>query len=157
MRASHRILILTTVVLMGCNHSKGGPTPDAGVSTDAANINLSMSTTQDSEPYIAADPADPNRLAVAWIHDPDGTRAQMEIRVRVTADQGATWSPITTIPHAVDTYISADPSLGFDSSGKLHLVFVDFKADFSGGPPPTSRPEASITPRRATTAGPGAL
>src|SRR5512144_228300 len=73
---------------------------------------LSGEAEQDSEPSIAVDPADPQRIvATAFTPDPMGTGFAP---IYVSADGGLTWTLRSTVP---STNITGDISVGFGGGG----------------------------------------
>ena len=97
----------------------------------AQNRNLSNGRFFDGEPYLAIHPQNEAHLVVAWMSVVPGSR--VVIKTRVSLDGGQSWSPAVALPHIVSGYTSADPSLGFDRSGNLYAVYVDYSG-FNASP-----------------------
>ncbi|MEQ9306792.1 MAG: sialidase family protein, partial [Marinoscillum sp.] len=99
----------------------------------AQNTNLSTGAVFDGEPYLAINPKNSQHLVVAWmgwvnIFD------RFKIKTRTSYDGGQTWSTISELPHTVNGYSSADPSLDFDQNGNVVACFIDF----TGTTPPVT-------------------
>jgi hypothetical protein len=76
---------------------------------------LSGETEQDSEPSLAVDPANPERIvATAFTPDPMGARLAP---IFVSSDGGLTWALRSTVP---SDGITGDISIGFGGSGRLY-------------------------------------
>ena len=97
----------------------------------AQNQQISNGPIFDGEPYLAVNPANPQHMVVAWMgYVPINP---INIRTRVTFDGGKTWSGTITIPHAKPLFSSADPSLAFDGSGDVYVVYVDYSRLIDSG------------------------
>jgi len=85
------LLFLTVLVLSGCC-SPPDRTPTAGVSViNMVPYAMSSETNQDSEPFLAVDRSDPNRMVgTAFTPNPFGSGGNAP--VYVTTDGGETWS-----------------------------------------------------------------
>ena len=100
-------------------------------SLQAQESELSEGILFDGEPYLAMDPQNPQHMVVAWMGYAWLNR--IAIHYRVTFDGGNTWSPPAFIPHQVDGYTCADPSLAFDSEGRVFVCYIDYIEDGSAG------------------------
>lgn len=90
----------------------------------AQNENISEGEVFDGEPFMAVDPYNAGHIVVVWMGF-DGLEL-IKIKERVSFDYGNTFSPIIEIPHNVTGYTSADPSMDFDSEGRLYLCLIDY-------------------------------
>ena len=71
-----------------------------------------------NEPAIAVNPLDPNNIAMASLFE-----------LRVSIDNGATFSPPTPSPVPVTHSVGGDPSLAFDSQGRLFWTYLGSRND----------------------------
>ncbi len=90
----------------------------------AQNENISEGAVFDGEPFMAVDPYDAHHIVVVWMGF-DGIE-YIKIKERVSFDGGNTWSSIIEIPHNFTGYTSADPSMDFDSEGRIYLCMIDY-------------------------------
>ena len=90
----------------------------------AQNLNLSNGLVFDGEPYLAANPDNPQHLVVAWMGWKFGQG--IVIKTRVSFDGGNNWSEAVALPHTSSGFTSADPSIGFDRDGRAYIAYVDF-------------------------------
>ncbi len=95
------------------------------------NQNISNGIFFDGEPYIAMNPKNSKHLVVAWMGYTVGQ--PFGIKTKVTFDGGTTWSNPVFLPHQASTYHSADPSLGFDNTGKVYACYIDYRESPDSG------------------------
>jgi subtilisin-like proprotein convertase family protein len=116
------------------------------VPTISTPVNISNIRGNDSAPVIAVDPIDPQKLVAVYTrNDPDLAPARQTILVegRFSNDGGRTWLPFivpgnlidpTTDPNNIGVYTRAtDPSVSFDRSGNVYLVYAQHSDDNSTG------------------------
>ncbi len=89
------------------------------------DINLSTGPLFEGEPYIKANPDDPNHLVTAWMGFVNANE-NLKIKTRTSFDAGITWSPITNLEHVGTDYTSADPSIGFAPNGDVIIAYIDW-------------------------------
>ncbi|MGB0402973.1 MAG: T9SS type A sorting domain-containing protein, partial [Salibacteraceae bacterium] len=89
------------------------------------NANISNGVVFDGEPFLAINPNDSKHLVVAWMGWINISQ-QIKIKTRASFDGGQSWSAITTLPHVVNGYTSADPSIAFNSNGDVFVSYIDF-------------------------------
>ena len=95
------------------------------------NTNISQGILFDGEPYIAANPVNPQHMVVAWLgYKP---LQYIVIKTRTTFDGGQSWSTTYDIPHTNPVYGSADPSLAFDNSGNAYVCYIDYDTGIDSG------------------------
>lgn len=99
----------------------------------AQNQNISNQQVFEGEPYLAINPNNSQNMVVAWMGFVFANSPRLSIKVRSTFNGGQTWSPIVIMPHIVNTYKSADPSLAFDQNGNLFLAFIDYRENPDSG------------------------
>ena len=99
------------------------------------NINISNTNLFGGEPYLAVNPTNNQNLVAAWMDIVFINGGFfMTIKTRASFDGGNSWSATFNQPHMSPTYGSADPSMGFNSSGLLYLSYIDYReAPDSGG------------------------
>jgi hypothetical protein len=100
-----------------------GPAPPTSDLTIANPLNVGIITGPgpQSRPVAAVDPILPNRLAIASNNYQAGT-----VSVSTTEDRGKTWHA-TTLSRSLGNqqfFIAHNPSLAFDSLGKLSVVYT---------------------------------
>ena len=95
------------------------------------NENISQGSIFDGEPNMVINPNNSQHIVVAWM----GYKllTDLSITTKVSFDGGTSWSTANSIPHVLNVYRSADPTLAFDNQGNLFLTYIDFLADFSLG------------------------
>ena len=99
-----------------------------------ANINLSLTSAFEGEPYLAVNPTNPNNIVVAWMADDASTGGRVSIKTKASFDGGATWGNAHVNPHFGATWTSADVSMQFRRNGTLYLSYIDYvQAGDSGG------------------------
>jgi len=98
---------------------------------EAQNRNISQGLYFDGEPYLVIDPVNPGHMVVAWMGFIPFQ--QVAIKTRTSFNGGNTWSPVQSLPHASQSYTSADPSLAFDASGNIFLAYVDYRKSPDSG------------------------
>ncbi len=89
------------------------------------NQNISEGMRFDGEPYLAINPTNAQHLVVAWMGFVD-INNRVRIKTQTSFDGGESWSAATTLPHFVDGYTSADPSIDFNAAGEVFICYVDF-------------------------------
>ncbi len=88
----------------------------------------------DGEPNMVVNPTNSRHMVVAWMSlGIAGTGTQITIKTRATFDGGKTWSTPTSLPHFATKWGSADPTMAFNSSGKLYIVYIDYKSNTDSG------------------------
>lgn len=97
------------------------------------NQNLSNGNVFDGEPYLAIDPNNDQHIVVAWMGWINFSN-QIKIKVKTSFDGGLTWSAASELPHIVNGYSSADPSVAFNHAGDVFVCYVDF----TGTTPPVT-------------------
>ena len=92
---------------------------------NAQNQNISNGIVFDGEPYLTINQNNSQHLVVAWM----GWKLNniIVIKTRTSFNGGQTWSVTTDIPHTVNGYQSADPSLKFNNNGDVFLCFIDYE------------------------------
>ncbi|MDG0973632.1 MAG: T9SS type A sorting domain-containing protein [Crocinitomicaceae bacterium] len=90
----------------------------------AQNSNLSGGLIYEGEPYIVMNPQNSQHLVVAWMGFQFGQK--VVIRTTTSFDGGATWSPISNLPHIASTNGSADPSVPIDNLGNVYVCYIDY-------------------------------
>lgn len=89
------------------------------------NTNLSNGTVFDGEPYVAINPNDSNNIVVAWMGWVNVAN-RFQIKIKTSFDAGNSWSNTALIPHVVNNYSSADPSIAFNNNGEVFISYIDF-------------------------------
>lgn len=97
------------------------------------NVNLSSLNTFEGEPYIAINPTNPKNILVAWMGFVFGNGTGLTIKVKNTFNGGISWGSAINLPHIKSTYKSADVSMAFDATGKLHLTYIDYRQSPDSG------------------------
>ncbi len=97
----------------------------------AQDLNISNGQIFDGEPYLAMNPNNPDHLVVAWMGFDQ--RGQLAIKTRVSKDGGQSWSIRQKLPHEQSDFSSADPTMAFDDSGHVYLVYIDFLRNQDSG------------------------
>ncbi len=96
------------------------------------NINISNYPFHDTEPCIAINPADSQKLVAAWMRVTG--ILQVSIATSYSTDGGITWSTPIVIPHIYPNFTHADPSLVFNFSGSLvFLCYIDYSVNKDTG------------------------
>ncbi|TAL63159.1 MAG: T9SS type A sorting domain-containing protein [Bacteroidetes bacterium] len=95
------------------------------------NQNISGGAVFDGEPYLSINPNNPQHLVVAWLGYQPFNR--IVIKTRVSFNGGSSWSITNLVSHTNPSYISADPSLEFDSNGNIFLCYVDYDTGIDSG------------------------
>ena len=90
----------------------------------AQNQNISQSSIFDGEPYIAINPNNSQHIVIAWMGYVVGSKVR--IKTKHSLNGGDTWSQESYLPHVMQSYTSADPSLAFDSDGDVYASYIDF-------------------------------
>jgi hypothetical protein len=91
----------------------------------AENFNLSNLGGFDGEPYIAANPKNPQNIIAGWMRGRlDG---KVWIAVKSSLDEGRTWSNIQFMPHDTILNGSADVSIAFNRNGVAFLSYINFR------------------------------
>ncbi len=99
-----------------------------------ANINISLTSTFEGEPYLAINPTNPNNIVVAWMADDINTGYKVAIKSKASFDGGATWGNTHVNPHFGSSWTSADVSMQFRKNGTLYLSYIDsHQSPDSGG------------------------
>ena len=91
----------------------------------AQNENISEGMIFDGEPYLAINPYDSKHLVVSWMVFVDLTN-RVQIKTQASFDAGESWSEPAFLPHFVEGYTSADPSIDFNAAGDIFICYVDF-------------------------------
>lgn len=99
----------------------------------AQNQNVSNGNVFDGEPYLAIDPNNSQHLVVAWMGWIDFSN-RFKIKTKTSFDGGETWSEASELPHTIDGYSSADPSIDFNRAGEVFICYIDF----TGTEPPVT-------------------
>ncbi len=99
----------------------------------AQNINISQGFFWQGEPYLIQNAKNPDNLVIAWMGYSFAAGSGIAIRVITSNDRGKSWNPPVFIPHVVTGYTSADPSLASDTSGNIHLAFIDYDYNTQAG------------------------
>jgi hypothetical protein len=89
------------------------------------DINLSNGALFEGEPYLKANPQNPNHLVAAWMGFVNAAQ-NLKIKVRTSFDGGITWSSITNLDHVEPEYTSADPSIAFSPDGNVLIAYIDW-------------------------------
>lgn len=97
------------------------------------NQNLSNGNVFDGEPYLAINPNNDQHIVVAWLGWINFSN-QFKIKVKTSYDGGLTWSAASELPHTVNGYSSADPSVAFNYAGDVFVCYIDF----TGTTPPVT-------------------
>lgn len=97
------------------------------------NMNLSKGVVFDGEPYLSINPNNSKHLVVAWMGWVNLSN-RFKIKTKTSFDGGQTWSSVSELPHTLDGYSSADPSLDFDQNGNIFVCYIDF----TGTTPPVT-------------------
>ncbi len=90
----------------------------------AQNTNISTGFIFDGEPFLAANPNNPQHLVVAWMGFVP--LQNVCIKTKVSFNGGVSWSNTVVIPHTHSSFTSADPSLAFDNAGNVFVAYIDF-------------------------------
>lgn len=96
-----------------------------GSSAFSQNHNISEGSLFDGEPYLAINPANSEHLVVAWMGYVD-INDRIQIKTQTSFDGGDSWSTPIALPHFVEGYTSADPSIDFSAAGDVLICYVDF-------------------------------
>ena len=89
------------------------------------NQNVSNGNVFDGEPYLAINPNNDQHIVVAWMGWINFSN-QIKIKVKTSFDGGLTWSVVSELPHTVNGYSSADPSIAFNTNGDVFVCYIDF-------------------------------
>jgi hypothetical protein len=149
------VLVLLALVAAGCI-SGGAPLPTPAEPTPApvpptcgARCDVVTAEQRGSEPHVAIDPADPDRIAVAAIEGGDlvvpGVQGPgwAHLTVRHSSDGGATWARMD-LPYATTAApgsgwsrfcVTADPVLAWPEGGDLLLFGLGWPCTNGGAPP----------------------
>ena len=101
--------------------------------TFGQNQNISNGNVFDGEPYLAINPNNDQHIVVAWMGWIDFSN-KIQIKVKTSFDGGSTWSATSELPHTVNGYSSADPSVAFNQRGEVFVCYIDF----NGTTPPVT-------------------
>lgn len=93
--------------------------------TFAQNQNISDGIIFEGEPYLAINPFDSKHIIVSWMGYIDLSN-RIQIKTQSSFDGGESWSETVSLPHFVEGYTSADPSIDFTASGDAFICYVDF-------------------------------
>ena len=105
-----------------------------GAKGQPANINLSLTSAFEGEPYLAVNPTNTNNIVVAWMADDASTGGRVTIKTKTSFDGGVTWGNAHNNPHFGATWTSADVSMQFRKNGTLYLSYIDsHQSPDSGG------------------------
>lgn len=89
-----------------------------------------------SEPHLAVDPTDPDRLLGAAKRFTDTTRYRFRVGTFASADGGRTWTEGGDLRGAAAYEVTSDPVVAFGPDGAAYLVVVGVHAvDASNAPP----------------------
>lgn len=92
---------------------------------------ITSTTSRETEPFIAVNPADSNNIIAAWmrISFPSG------IATKNSHDGGITWSNLNYLPHFSPSILctSADVSITFNAAGTAFICYVDYKISLDSG------------------------
>ncbi len=106
---------------------------ECAISAQPANINVSLTSLFEGEPYIAINPANPNNIVIAWMADDASTNFRISIKSKTSFDGGQTWGNPSVRPHFGASWSSADVSMQFRANGTLYLSYIDSRQSPDSG------------------------
>ena len=100
--------------------------------TGQNNINVSNGFVFDGEPYLVINPNNANHITIAWMGWKENEN--LVIKTKTSFDGGNTWSSVSTLPHIVEYFTSADPTMAYGNDNTIYLAFIDYNYQYLSSP-----------------------
>lgn len=96
------------------------------VSYSQSDVQINPNLSFCGESNLAVNPIN-GHMAVGWMKVTGVAPLIISLAISTSTDEGTTWSTPVYMPHFFKTGTSADPTLAYNKSGELFLVYIDSK------------------------------